>query len=120
MVACSLIPLPLTRRNSLVNRVKFLGLAHTFTTVSPSNILHQTLSRDNVERELLRNNYQSYNLICPDLLLLALLLVLRTRNNTYSNKLTIFSSIALYCGDTYILCVTFPNLILLIGKHTRL
>ena len=50
MVACSLIPrpLPLTR-NGLVNQVEFLGLAHTFATVSPSNIeniLHQTLCRD--------------------------------------------------------------------------
>ena len=36
------------------------------------------------------------------LLPLALLLVLRTRNNTDGNKLMIFSSIALYYGDTYI------------------
>ena len=31
-------PHPLMRRNGLVNQVKFLGLAYTFTTVSPSNI----------------------------------------------------------------------------------
>ena len=37
------------------------------------------------------------------LLLLALLLVLHTRNNTDGNKLVIFSGIALYYGDTYIL-----------------
>ena len=37
------------------------------------------------------------------LLLLALLLVLRTRNNTDGNKLVIFSGIALYYGDNYIL-----------------
>ena len=37
------------------------------------------------------------------LLPLALLLVLRTRNNTDSNKLIIFSGIALYYGDTYII-----------------
>ena len=36
------------------------------------------------------------------LLLLALLLVLRTHNNTDGNKLVIFSGIALYYGDTYI------------------
>ena len=36
------------------------------------------------------------------LLLLALLLVLHTCNNTNGNKLVIFSSIALYYGDTYI------------------
>ena len=37
------------------------------------------------------------------LLPLALLLVLRTRNNTDGNKLVIFSGIALYYGDNYIL-----------------
>ena len=37
------------------------------------------------------------------LLLLALLLVLRTRNNTDGNKLVIFSGKALYYGDTYML-----------------
>ena len=46
------------------------------------------------------------------LLPLALLLVLRTRNNTDGNKLVIFSGIALYYGDNYInselrLCSTF-------------
>ena len=51
MVARSLVPrpLPLTRRNSLVNCVKFLSLANTFATVSPSNvqnISHQNLSND--------------------------------------------------------------------------
>ena len=37
----SLVPRPhcLTRRNDLVNRVKFLGLVHTFATMSPSNLL---------------------------------------------------------------------------------
>ena len=39
------------------------------------------------------------------LLPLALLLVLRTRNNTDGNKLVIFSSIASYYGDNYILSV---------------
>ena len=41
-------PHPLTRRNGLVNQVEFLGLAHTFATVSPSNIqniLRQTRSK---------------------------------------------------------------------------
>ena len=37
------------------------------------------------------------------LLPLALLLMLHTRNNTDGNKLVIFSGIALYYGDTYIL-----------------
>jgi len=37
------------------------------------------------------------------LLPLALLLVLRTRNNTDGNKLVIFSSIASYYGDNYII-----------------
>ena len=36
------------------------------------------------------------------LLLLALLLVLRTYNNTDGNKPVVFSGIALYYGDTYI------------------
>ena len=36
------------------------------------------------------------------LLPLALLLMLRTRNNTDGNKLVIFSGVALYYGDTYI------------------
>ena len=41
-------PHPLTRRNGLVNQVEFLGLAHNFATVPPSNvqnILHQTRSK---------------------------------------------------------------------------
>ena len=40
MVHASLIPRPhpLTRRNGLVNQVEFLWLAHTFVTVSPSNV----------------------------------------------------------------------------------
>ena len=29
---------PLMRRNGLVNQVEFLGLQHTFATVSPSNV----------------------------------------------------------------------------------
>ena len=37
------------------------------------------------------------------LLPLALLLVLRTRNNTDDNKLVIFSDIASYYGDNYII-----------------
>ena len=46
----SLVPRchPLTRRNGLVNQVEFLGLAHTFVTVSPSNvqnILRHTCSK---------------------------------------------------------------------------
>ena len=52
-----------------MNQVEFLGLAQTFVTVSPSNILRQTLSRDTqiftVVREVVRNNYQSRNLIGP-------------------------------------------------------
>ena len=39
------------------------------------------------------------------LLPLALLLVLRTRNNTDSNKLVIFSGIASYYGDNYIVSI---------------
>ena len=41
------------------------------------------------------------------LLPLALLLVLHTRSNTDGNKLVIFSSIALYYGDTYILITIY-------------
>ena len=40
------------------------------------------------------------------LLPFALLLVLRTRNNTDGNKLVIFSGIALYYGDTYMYVVS--------------
>ena len=43
------------------------------------------------------------------LLPLALLLVLRTRNNTDGNKLVIFSGIALYYGDNYIVQVVHQN-----------
>ena len=39
------------------------------------------------------------------LLPLALLLVLRTRNNTDGNKLVIFSGMAWYYGDNYIVCM---------------
>ena len=68
-------PHPLTRRNSLVNQVEFLGLAQTFATVSPSNVqnfLHQTHSKKRyssrfkiftIVREVLSNNYRSHNLI---------------------------------------------------------
>ena len=52
---------------------------------------------------------------------LALLLVLHTRNNTDGNKLVIFSGIALYCGDTYIiyflLCIcTEVSTLLIMGR----
>ena len=40
------------------------------------------------------------------MLLLALLLVLRNRNDTDGNKLVIFSGIASYYGDNYIANVT--------------
>ena len=44
------------------------------------------------------------------LLPLALLLVLRAYNNTDSNKLVIFSGIALYYGDTYIIDINiYPS-----------
>ena len=46
----------------------------------------------------------SYTRLLP----LALLLVLRTRNNTDGNKLVIFSGIALYYGDNYIIYSTSP------------
>ena len=48
------------------------------------------------------------------LLPLALLLVLRTRNNTDGNKLVIFSGIALCYGDTYILLLCNTHMI---GTH---
>ena len=44
-------------------------------------------------------SYTEKNVTC--LLPLALLLVLHTHNNTDSNKLVIFSGIALYYGDIY-------------------
>ena len=31
-------PHPFVRRNGVVNQVEFLGLVHTFATVSPSNV----------------------------------------------------------------------------------
>ena len=46
-------------------------------------------------------NYTGKNI--TRLLPLALLLVLRTCTNTDGNKLVIFSGIALYYGDTYII-----------------
>ena len=42
--------------------------------------------------------------IITRLLLLALLFMLRTRNNTDGNRLMMFSGIALYYSDTYITC----------------
>ena len=51
-------------------------------------------------------NYTGKNI--TRLLSLALLLVLCTHNNTDSNKLVIFSGIALYYGDTYILFSPCP------------
>ena len=65
------------------------------------------------------NSYQVLQVTCAAseramkskvrMLLLALLLVLRTRNNTYSNKLVIFSGIALCYGDNYIFITTCVN-----------
>ena len=46
------------------------------------------------------------------LLTLALLLVLCTRNNTDGNKLVIFSGIASYYGDNYIMLILYTNCIL--------
>ena len=48
----------------------------------------------------------------PRLLPLALLLVLRTRNNIDGNKLVIFSGIASYCGDTYIILLVLDCMVL--------
>ena len=64
------------RRNGLVNQVEFLGLAHAFATVLPSNvenILCQTRLKQvqilkwrfTVVRKVLRNNHWSHNLIGP-------------------------------------------------------
>ena len=55
------------------------------------------------------------------LLPLALLLVLHTHNNSDSNKLVIFSGIALYYGDTYILSITCAAsaLILHVSTYSR-
>ena len=63
-----------------MNQFEFLGLAHTFVTVSPSNvqnILRQTRSKKvqilelrykffTVTTKVLRNNYRSRNLIGPN------------------------------------------------------
>ena len=49
------------------------------------------------------NVWESVGKPCTCLLPLALLLVLHTHSNTDGNKLMIFSGIALYYGDTYIL-----------------
>jgi len=51
------------------------------------------------------------------LLLLALLLMLHTRCNTDGNKLVIFSGIALYYGDNYILS---PFIILVMWNNFHL
>ena len=53
------------------------------------------------------------------LLPLALLLVLHTRNNTDGNKLVIFSGIALYYGDNYILLYTKYCYMLFSRKHQQ-
>ena len=45
-------PHPLSWRNGLVNQVEFLGLAHTFVTVLPSNVqnvLRQTQSKKGMD-----------------------------------------------------------------------
>ena len=66
----SLIPRshPLTRRNGLVNQIKFLELVHTLTTVSPSNIYAKPTQKRygysiKIVREVLCNNHLSPNLI---------------------------------------------------------
>ena len=65
-----------------MDQVEFLGLAHTFVTVSPSNVQHfmpnllkngtdtrvEIKEKNNftvVVREVPRKNYQSHNLIGP-------------------------------------------------------
>ena len=61
-----------------MNQVEFLGIAHTFVTVQPSNvqnILHQACSKKygysssdkifTAVKEVLLNNYRSRNLIGP-------------------------------------------------------
>ena len=51
------------------------------------------------------------------LLPLALLLVLRTRNNTDGNKLVIFSGIASYYGDNYLVYENIMNHLSLFCSH---
>ena len=70
-------PHPLTRRNGLVNQVKFVGLVHTFATVSPAMFIpfyaKQQIGTDTgieintftVVKEVLCNNCKSCNLIGP-------------------------------------------------------
>ena len=62
-------PHPLTRRNGLVNQAKFLGLAHTFASVTLCQTCSKRYGYTRVEiivvREVLHNNYQSHNLIGP-------------------------------------------------------
>ena len=53
--------------------------------------------------------------MCTHLLPLAL----HTRNNTDGNKLVIFSGIALYYGDTYILCMLYFAIVLYILYRTE-
>ena len=53
-----------------MNQVKFLGLVHTFATVSPNPLKKGTDTQVEIKdfivvREVLRNNYQSRNLIGP-------------------------------------------------------
>ena len=75
MFVCQLVaslvprPHPLTRRNSLVNQVEFLGLVHGFATVNfkthKSRVLEWRWTNFTVVREVLPNNYRSHNLIGP-------------------------------------------------------
>ena len=48
--------------HSLVNQVEFLGLVHTFVTVSPSNVPPNTL-KQGMDTQI--RNYRSRNLIGP-------------------------------------------------------
>ena len=70
--------LALTMRNCLVNQVEFLGLVHTFETMSPNNVQKYAKptqkrygysSRDRkiftIVREVQCNSYRSRNLIGP-------------------------------------------------------
>ena len=50
-------PHSLTRRNSLVNQVEFLGLVHTFAVVSPSNVQPAQKRYGCSSRDIFAQNY---------------------------------------------------------------
>ena len=101
---------PLTRRNGLVNQIKFPELAHTFATLSPSNIYAKPTQKRygysiKIVSEVLCNNHLSRNLI-------GLLDNHFTRRHRRANRLK------LYCGNALTPYSLDSSLIYTLGERS--